>query len=98
LKVGEYKARMFRSVLRLLARHAKDVTTLVDVGCSYGSFLQHARISGYHGSGMEIVPEAVAYVRRLGFYCQETAFVADLKVPDGSVDIISVLGALRLDP
>src|SRR5262249_43557353 len=90
LKLNETKASMFQSVLRLLERHGAG-TRLLDVGCSYGGFLQLAHSHGYDASGVDIVPEAVEYVRQRGLQCQVAPTVADLSIADGSVDVVSAL-------
>jgi SAM-dependent methyltransferase len=89
--LAEHRSRLFRSVLRILALHAPSKTNLLDVGCSYGGFLHHARKAGYAAAGMDIVPEAAAHVRQHGFDCQATASVANLDMPDGSLGVITVL-------
>jgi SAM-dependent methyltransferase len=90
VKLNESKASMFLSVLRLLERHRAG-PRLVDVGCSYGGFMQLAHSHGYDVSGVDIVPEAVEYVRQRGLQCQVASTVADLSIADGSVDVVSAL-------
>lgn len=91
LRLNEYKTRMFLSVLKLLGRYAPARGTLLDVGCSYGGFLQCAREHGYEVSGMDIVPETVKYMREHGFVCHAVKSVGELSIPDGSLDVVSVL-------
>jgi len=82
---------MFRSVLRLLRRYARPGGALLDVGCSYGGFLELAQAEGYNARGYDIVPEAVERVRKLGIACDVACSVAEIEAPDSSLDIISVL-------
>ena len=82
---------MYLSVLRLLNHHAASGSSLLDVGCSYGGFIQEARRQGYSASGMDIVPEAVEYCRSQNLSCQVGASVADLNIAACSLDVISVL-------
>jgi 2-polyprenyl-3-methyl-5-hydroxy-6-metoxy-1,4-benzoquinol methylase len=64
---------------------------LLDVGCSYGGFLLRAQREGYRVRGMDIVPEAVEYVRRLGIPCDRAASVDDLDIPANSLGIVTAL-------
>jgi SAM-dependent methyltransferase len=85
------KRPMYLSVLRLLNRYAAPKSSLLDVGCSCGGFLEEARRQGYVASGLDIVPEMAEYCRKQGFTCHIGASVAELEVPDSSLKIISVL-------
>ncbi len=85
------KRAMYLSVLRLLHRHAAPGSSLLDVGCSCGGFLEEARREGYQASGMDIVPEMVEYCRKRGFPCHVGASLAGIDVADSSLDIVSVL-------
>jgi SAM-dependent methyltransferase len=82
---------MYLSIVRLLSRHAPSGSLILDVGCSFGGFLEQARIHRFGVQGMDIVPEAVEYVRQLGIPCQVAASIGELDLPDASMDIISVL-------
>jgi SAM-dependent methyltransferase len=86
-----FKHRMYLSVIQLLSRHTSKGSSILDVGCSFGGFLEQARIHGFDGQGMDIVPEAVDYVRQLGIPCRVAASIGELDLPDASMDIISVL-------
>jgi SAM-dependent methyltransferase len=91
VKLSSFKRRMYLAVISLLSRHAASRCSILDVGCSFGGFLEQARIHGFVPMGMDIVPEAVEYTRRQGIPCEVAASVNDLAVPDGSIDVISVL-------
>lgn len=91
VSLGEAKAPLFDAVLRLLRRIGRPGPRLLDVGCSYGTFLQKARAAGYEVRGVDIVPEAVEYVRGLGIACEQAASMADVSVPPASQDVITVL-------
>ena len=88
---NDNKSPMFEAVLRLLHRYAPRGSTLLDVGCSYGGFLIMAQREGYHVRGMDIVPEAVEYVRSKGIVCDLATSVSELDIPVDSLGIISVL-------
>ena len=91
VSLGEAKGRLFDAILRVLREVAPREGSLLDIGCSYGSFLERARNEGYRVRGVDIVPEAVDYVRSLGIACDRAASVADLDIPASSQDVISVL-------
>ena len=91
VQLNEFKENMFRAVLRLLRRYARPGATLLDVGCSYGGFLTLAKAEGYDARGYDIVPEAAERVRDLGISCDVACSMAEIKTPDASLDIISVL-------
>jgi SAM-dependent methyltransferase len=82
---------MFEAILRRLRRFVPPGATLLDVGCSYGGFLEMARNEGYRVRGVDIVPEAVEYVRSRDILCDRAASLANLDVPYDSQDIVSVL-------
>ncbi|HYA91757.1 MAG TPA: class I SAM-dependent methyltransferase [Thermodesulfobacteriota bacterium] len=89
--LNEYKGLMFEAILRVLRTYAPPGDTLLDVGCSYGGFLQRAQREGYRVRGIDIVPEAVEYVRTQGIACNCVKSVGELDIPEGSQGIISVL-------
>ena len=91
LQLNVRKRTMYQSVVRLLNRYAAPGSSLLDVGCSFGGFMEEAHLQGYAASGMDIVPEAVDYCRRQGFSCHVAASVGDLDIADGSLDVISAL-------
>ena len=91
LALNEFKSQMFRSVLRLLSRYIQGEPVLLDVGCSYGGFLQQAKQHGYRVIGMDIAGPVVEQMRADGFDCHVAASVDDLRIPNGSLDVVSVL-------
>jgi SAM-dependent methyltransferase len=89
--LNEDKGPMFDTVLRVLRDYAPKGSTLLDIGCSYGGFLKRAQKEGYEVRGMDIVPEAVEYVRSQGSTCDCAGSAGDLDIPDNSQGVISVL-------
>jgi SAM-dependent methyltransferase len=89
--LNDYKGLMFEAILRALRGYAPQGSMLLDVGCSYGGFLQRAQREGYRVHGIDIVPEAVEYVRSQGIACDCAKSVEDLDIPESSQGIISVL-------
>jgi SAM-dependent methyltransferase len=91
IALNDDKSPMYEAILRMLRPYAPQGGTLLDIGCSYGGFLQQAQKEGYHTRGIDIVPEAVDYVRRLGILCDCAKSVNDLDIPCDSLSIITVL-------
>ena len=91
IALNDEKSPMFEAVLRALSRFAQPGSMLLDVGCSYGGFLLRAQREGYRVRGMDIVPEAVEYVRRLGIPCDRAGSVGDLGIPENSLGIVTAL-------
>ncbi|MFZ2197991.1 MAG: class I SAM-dependent methyltransferase [Thermodesulfovibrionales bacterium] len=91
IALNDEKSPMFEAVLRALSRFAQPGGMLLDIGCSYGGFLLQAQREGYRVRGMDIVPEAVEYVRRLGIPCDRAGSVDDLDIPANSLGIVTAL-------
>ena len=91
IALNDEKGPMFEAIFRMLRRFAPEGATLLDIGCSYGGFLLRAQAGGYNARGMDIVPEAAAYVRSLGIPCDRAASVSDLDIPENSMGIVTVL-------
>ena len=89
--LNDYKDLMFEAILRVLRKYAGQGSTLLDVGCSYGGFLQRAKEEGYRVRGMDLVPEAVESVKRQGIPCDCAESVWNLDIPENSLGVISVL-------
>lgn len=89
--LNDYKGMMFEAILRAMRGYATQGSTLLDVGCSYGGFLQRAQREGYRVHGIDIVPEAVEYVRSQGIACDCAKSVEDVDIPESSQGVISVL-------
>ena len=91
IALNDEKSPLFEAILRALRRYAQPGRTLLDIGCSYGGFLLRAQREGYRVRGMDIVPEAVEYVRRLGIPCDRAGSVGDLGIPENSLGIVTAL-------
>lgn len=91
IALNDEKSPMYEAILRLLRRFARPGSTLLDIGCSYGGFLRRAQEEGYEVRGIDILPEAVEYVRSQGIPCDGAASVDDIVIPKNSMKIVSVL-------
>ena len=91
IALNDEKSPMFGAILRTLRRYAQPGSTLLDIGCSYGGFLMRAQDEGYQVRGIDIVPEAVEYVRSRGIRCDRSASVGDLDIPENSLGIVTAL-------
>ncbi len=91
IALGRDKSAMFATVLKEVAPYAPQGGVLLDIGCSFGGFLQLAQLAGYRVRGIDIVPEAIEHIRSLGIDCDHAASLADTNIPSGSLDMISVL-------
>ncbi len=91
IALNDEKSPMFNAVLRLIRHYAPPESTLLDVGCSFGGFLFRAREEGYKVRGIDIVPEAVEYVRSRGIHCDRAASAGDLDIAENSLGIVTAL-------
>jgi SAM-dependent methyltransferase len=91
IALNDNKSPMFEAILRAILRYMQPGCTLLDIGCSYGGFLLRAQKEGYLVRGIDIVPEAVEYVRSQGIHCDRAKSVSDLDIPNNSIGIISAL-------
>ncbi|MEZ6058857.1 MAG: methyltransferase domain-containing protein [Planctomycetaceae bacterium] len=95
-RLNDFKSDMFQAVLsRISDFGGRPGQSLLDVGCSFGGFLLQARERGFDGFGIDIVPEAVAYVRSQGFDAEQcdSLEACSLFSADHPVDVLSVLDA-----
>lgn len=75
--LNEFKQLMFRAVLDAVRTHAAPECRILDIGCSFGGFLMEARRQGFDVMGVDIVPEAVSYVRSQGIPAERVAGMPD---------------------
>ncbi|MEQ9410554.1 MAG: class I SAM-dependent methyltransferase [Fuerstiella sp.] len=68
---------------------------ILDVGCSFGGILLEARQRGFDGAGVDIVPEAVKWMKAQGFRAEECASLKNCSLfsPQNPADVITVLDA-----
>lgn len=93
-QLNHFKQRMYRAILnQLIARISPHGSTLLDVGCAYGGFMQAAKQAGFDVLGYDIVPEAVATVRSSGMSADCCGSITDFTLTQQPFDVISVLDA-----
>lgn len=62
LHEGEFKKRLFEERIKIIQKH-KEGRRILDVGCSYGYFLEVARERGWDAYGIELSQYAANYAR-----------------------------------
>jgi SAM-dependent methyltransferase len=93
-QLNQFKQRMYRSILKQICSHVDpEHKSLLDVGCSYGGFMEAAKSTGFDVCGFDIVPEAVAYVNAAGSPAECCGKMQDFSLRSGPFDVISVLDA-----
>ncbi|MCA9061988.1 MAG: class I SAM-dependent methyltransferase [Planctomycetaceae bacterium] len=93
-RLNDFKQRMYHAILNRLRQYIDPAgKTLLDVGCSYGGFMEAAAAEGFRVTGYDIVPEAVERVSRAGMQAQCCGQISDFKLTDEPFDVISVLDA-----
>jgi SAM-dependent methyltransferase len=97
--VGRTRRRQAKSILSLLTRHVPAGGKLLDVGCSFGFFLDEARRAGFNVRGVEPDTEAYQYATRLlGEDVVAQGTFGPGTVPARSADVISALDLIEHIP
>jgi SAM-dependent methyltransferase len=98
--VAASKAGFYAQALRYLnSRIRGRPRTLLDVGCSFGYFLERAAVDGWQTMGVDIVPEAVSAARKR--VPSARLFATDLRgagLASGSLDAITMWDVLDMVP
>jgi 2-polyprenyl-3-methyl-5-hydroxy-6-metoxy-1,4-benzoquinol methylase len=97
--VGATRRRQAAEIFAWLTRYVPPGQTLLDVGCSFGFFLEEARRRGFTISGIEPDRQAFDYAVRLlgeGIVTRGT-FGPDTVAP-GAVDVVSTLDLIEHIP
>ncbi len=78
-------ARNFQTYLRRMEQSGATGGRLLEVGCAYGFFLEHARAS-FDAVGIDVNEPAIAAARALGVRAEFADFLT--YVPDASFDVV----------
>ena len=93
-QLNTFKQRMYKSVLRQLQKHVQpEGKSLLDVGCSYGGFMEAAKDVGFGVCGFDIVPQAVDYVKAHGMSAECCGQIRNFHGSTETFDVITVLDA-----
>jgi len=93
-ELNSFKQRMYTSILdRVELEVPARGSSLLDVGCSYGGFMEAAAQRGFDVTGYDIVPEAVERVTKAGMQAQCCAHVREFTLTQEPFDVVSVLDA-----
>ena len=63
---------------------------LLDVGCATGVFLDEARHGGYHGVGLDLMPQAIAYARSRFAIDARLGRLEDMGFRSGEFHVVSL--------
>lgn len=85
---------VFREVLAELLCH-KSEGALLEIGCSFGFFLRMAERSGFQTCGVDLSLCAVQYAKETLKLSVKHGTVFDARFPDGSFDVVTMLGVLE---
>ena len=86
--------RRARKDLRFISRYQAP-GSLLDVGCSYGFFLEAARVAGWKAVGLEPAPLPADYARRESGLEVHSATIAAAPLEPGSFDLVSFLDSFE---
>jgi SAM-dependent methyltransferase len=94
-RLNRLKENGFKTTLDQIEALGYGCSKILDVGCSFGGILVEAEKRGFKCAGLDIVPEAVAYVSSLGHRAEQCCSLNDCTLfsQQDPVDVISVLDA-----
>jgi SAM-dependent methyltransferase len=97
--VGASRRRQAADILAWLARYARPGGRLLDVGCSFGFFLDEARRAGFRIEGIEPDPQAYAYARTLlGDDVVRDTILDERTARPASADVVATLDVIEHIP
>lgn len=86
-----YYGHVWRARLRTIRRHVRPPAALLDVGCSFGGFVQAATRAGFTATGVDLSDYAVSEGRRRG----RNLIHGDLTDVRGRYDVITAIEVLE---
>ncbi len=81
--------------LKTLLKFSLPPATVLELGCSHGSFVALLKQSGYNASGVEMSPWVVGYGQKTFDVPIFIGPVETLKIPLGSLDVIALMDVLE---
>ena len=94
--VGATRRRQATEILRQLKRHVPPGVRILDVGCSFGFFLERARAAGFRVEGLEPDRQAYDHARRLlGDGVVRNAVLDQQNARPASADAVSTLDVIE---
>jgi cyclopropane fatty-acyl-phospholipid synthase-like methyltransferase len=97
--VGAARRRQAAKILAPLKRLVAPRAAVLDVGCSFGFFLEEARLEGFRIQGVEPDPQAYAYARALlGEDVVRHGILDTHTSPPGSANVITTLDVIEHIP
>jgi SAM-dependent methyltransferase len=94
--VGATRRRQAADILRQLKRHVRPGARILDVGCSFGFFLEGARAAGFRVEGLEPDRQAYDHARRLlGDGVVRNTVLDRENTRPGSADAVSTLDVIE---
>ncbi len=93
--LNQRKRNGFVSALNQIEELGYGKSRILDVGCSFGGILLEARDRGFDCAGVDIVPEAIAWMKSQGFRAQECSSLNDCTLYSAAdpADVVTVLDA-----
>lgn len=81
--------------LKVLLKYRLPPATIIELGCSHGSFVALLRQAGYDASGVELSPWVVDFGSRTFGVSISVGPIESLSIPEGSLDVIVLMDVLE---
>ena len=83
--------RLYRNIIKLIKKYRlPKQNRWLDVGCSFGGLMVMAKPEGFELTGVDILPQAVDYIRSLGMEAKLVSSIAEVD-PGDKFHIISAI-------
>ena len=87
----EVNRPMYRHVCSGMAKRGISGANVLDVGASFGGFLEEARAAGFNPTAIDINPDCVEYLVSQGFRAFQASSLVRAPVSKSSLDAITML-------